>query len=405
MSTDKLMHGDLTFGGPVNKDRPSLFRSTGVQAACTVAVILGVTVLVALLVQNNQLQDRVASLEALTEDMSSVINSLIANTESADAVYGPEAMPPVKDGAPLKNKDRQPPSPDPTNHHRAKRGANTVTLPFGSCAQGTPGRDGRDGTPGRDGREGADGSDGRDGRDGLPGPPGIPGAPGTCCCCCNDTKSEDAPCDLQKITFPAPRSTSHYAQLMTSLSQALSSFTLCVHMRTSMAANVDFAVASYAVANNHNELLLFRFGTNANFQLLVAGSFVALGDLPGLLDGDWHALCATWRSTDGAWQVYTDGVLQASGSGLNAGATVSTGGTWILGQDQDTIGGGFQQSQAFIGDLSQVNLWDHVLSPADIATDWTAFCDHHGNVIDWATTHKNIFGLASIDKYRHCCDN
>ncbi|XP_078573258.1 uncharacterized protein LOC144860081 [Branchiostoma floridae x Branchiostoma japonicum] len=201
MSTDKLMNGDLAFGRPVHADRRSRFRSAGVQTACTAAVIFSVAALVAVLVQNwyiKELQDRVTSLETLTRDMSSVINSRMANIGSTDAVFGPEDMSLTENGAEMNNKYQPPPSADTTNHgHRARRAANSVTLPFGGCVQGPPGRDGRDGMPGRDGRDGPvgppgppgqSGVDGRDGRDGVPGTPGPAGPPGNCSC--NNTNTE-----------------------------------------------------------------------------------------------------------------------------------------------------------------------------------------------------------------------
>ncbi|XP_035678059.1 uromodulin-like isoform X1 [Branchiostoma floridae] len=204
--------------------------------------------------------------------------------------------------------------------------------------------------------------------------------------------------NLQKITFPAPRSVSNYARLGTTLAQDLSSFTLCLQMRTDMSSTSHAGVVSYAVQENHNELLILNKGRGISELFVQGGKGADLGALP-VWDGEWHAVCATWRSTDGAWQVYTDGVLQASGSGLKVGGKVRSGGTWILAQDQETVGGGFDPNQAFSGELSQVNLWDRVLTPAEVGPD---SCGQHGNVIDWATTNIEVFGLATSDEY--ICD-
>ncbi|XP_078703010.1 von Willebrand factor D and EGF domain-containing protein-like isoform X1 [Branchiostoma floridae x Branchiostoma belcheri] len=208
--------------------------------------------------------------------------------------------------------------------------------------------------------------------------------------------------ESQKITFPAPRSTSNYARLQTTFSQDLSSYTLCMHMRSNMSSFDDFGLVSYAIVHQHNELLLFHSASDG-FKLHTKGVTPAPRSvLLPVWDGEWHAVCCTWRSSGGAWQVFTDGVLSASGSGLAVGNRVRSGGTWILGQDQDTVGGSFEVSQAFIGELSQVNLWDFVLSPTEIGTDWSMFCSHHGNVIDWAVTNIAVYGLASSERYRHC---
>ena len=62
-----------------------------------------------------------------------------------------------------------------------------------------------------------------------------------------------------------------------------------------------------------------------------------------------------------------NGKLQAEGDSLaTVGAIVKSGGTAVLGQDQDTEGGRFILQQAFVGHLAEVNLWGTVLSESDI---------------------------------------
>ncbi|XP_078703752.1 uncharacterized protein LOC144928896 [Branchiostoma floridae x Branchiostoma belcheri] len=202
----------------------------------------------------------------------------------------------------------------------------------------------------------------------------------------------------KRTTFPSPRSTSNYVRLMTSLSQDLRSFTLCLHMRTDMSSSSDAALVSYAVTQQANELLVFNKG-GRGLKLFIQGQEVVMGPLP-VWDGARHALCVTWRSSDGAWQVFADGVLKNSGSGFCRGDRVRSGGTLILAQEQDRVGGGFDRNQAFSGELSQVNLWDRVLSPAEVGADWSAFCNHHGNVIDWATANIQVVGQAVSGQYR-----
>ncbi|XP_078571347.1 uncharacterized protein LOC144859022 isoform X1 [Branchiostoma floridae x Branchiostoma japonicum] len=179
MSTEKLMmNGDLTLAGPVYADRRSRVRRAAVQAVCAVGVILVVSALVVLAWQNWQLKqllsanddrivslqehndqilDRIATLEVLGKDKPWEDNRRRVEiiTESADGAFGP----------------------DPDMHHRAKRAANSLTLPFGGCAQGAPGMPGRDGPVGPSGR---DGRDGIPGPAGPPGPPGPPGSSGPC---------------------------------------------------------------------------------------------------------------------------------------------------------------------------------------------------------------------------------
>ncbi|XP_078571557.1 uncharacterized protein LOC144859143 [Branchiostoma floridae x Branchiostoma japonicum] len=205
--------------------------------------------------------------------------------------------------------------------------------------------------------------------------------------------------DLQKMTFPTSRSTSNYVKLWSTLPRALSNFTLCLHMRSPRNSHTKMGLVSYAVGSHDNEILLYKDDAN-RLQIWVDDKMAKTSPLP-VLGGTWHVLCATWRSTNGAWQFYFDGVLRNSGSGLSTGGRVGTGGTWILGQDQDTVGGGFDASQAFIGDLSQVNLWNRVLSSAEM-NDQSASCDRHGNVIDWADTFFDKRGKVTSSAYSPC---
>ncbi|XP_035688189.1 ficolin-2-like [Branchiostoma floridae] len=173
MSTDKLMNGDLTLGRPVYADRRSRVRPAGLQAIGAAAVVLVVSAMMAVLLlqnwqlkqllsanddrivslqeHNNQILDRIATLEVLTKEKFWEDNSHhVEKTESADGAFSPDTQ------------------SDPGMHHREKRAANSLTMPFGGCLQGPPGRDGPAGT---------NGQPGRDGRDGAVGPPGPPGPP------------------------------------------------------------------------------------------------------------------------------------------------------------------------------------------------------------------------------------
>eukprot|EP00058_Branchiostoma_floridae_P017734 XP_002603223.1 hypothetical protein BRAFLDRAFT_93363 [Branchiostoma floridae] len=92
MSKDKLIAGDQTFVGPVHADPRSRVRLAGIQITCAVAVVLSVTAVVAVMLQNFQLKEQIASLETAilervalleTEVKTLEIYSRIANAEAA----------------------------------------------------------------------------------------------------------------------------------------------------------------------------------------------------------------------------------------------------------------------------------------------------------------------------------
>ena len=105
-----------------------------------------------------------------------------------------------------------------------------------------------------------------------------------------------------------------------------------------------------------------------------------------LNDGKWHHICATWESTSGNWQVYIDGRIHGQGTNLAAGKSIANNGIAIIGQDQDSMGGGFQQHQSFFGSLTSISLWDRVLSPHDGSFSFLTNFECHtqpGQVLRW----------------------
>lgn len=100
-------------------------------------------------------------------------------------------------------------------------------------------------------------------------------------------------------------------------------------------------------------------------------------------DGEWHQICATWDNLNGDWKFYKDGEMKNSGTGLKKGYIIKAEGSLVLGQEQDSLGGGFEASQSFKGSLTNVNVWSHVL-PASTIKEMSGCCfAGEGNVYMW----------------------
>lgn len=69
---------------------------------------------------------------------------------------------------------------------------------------------------------------------------------------------------------------------------------------------------------------------------------------------------------------------------------------------QDTLGGRFDATQAFVGELAHFAVWDHMLAPAEILA--LANCTSHlqGNVIQWDDQAVEVFGGASKAAFTAC---
>ena len=81
-----------------------------------------------------------------------------------------------------------------------------------------------------------------------------------------------------------------------------------------------------------------------------------------------HHVSVTWENTKGDYQVYLDGKLADSGTGFQAGHVIPRGGTVVIGQDQDDLGGGFANNDAFgPGVVGSLNMWNTVLQECHVS--------------------------------------
>ena len=70
---------------------------------------------------------------------------------------------------------------------------------------------------------------------------------------------------------------------------------------------------------------------------------------------------------------------------------------------QDTLGGGFDATQAFVGELANLNFWDRKLSIGEIYN--LATCNSRaqtGNVFSWTEANIEIFGGATKWTFEPC---
>ena len=101
-------------------------------------------------------------------------------------------------------------------------------------------------------------------------------------------------------------------------------------------------------------------------------------------DDQWHQICTTWENVNGEWKLYKDGKMEKTGTGLKKGHVIQAGGSLVLGQEQDSTGGKFQESQSFQGSLTNVNVWSYVL-PESTIKEFSGSCSAgEGNVYKWS---------------------
>ena len=78
---------------------------------------------------------------------------------------------------------------------------------------------------------------------------------------------------------------------------------------------------------------------------------------------------------------------------------IEKGGTVVIGQDQDEVGGDFDPRQSWIGEVSGINVWGVVLSESDIVAQY-----HHchvtlGSVVMWPKLYAKESLHGNVEVY------
>ncbi|XP_030250199.1 neuronal pentraxin-1 isoform X2 [Sparus aurata] len=203
--------------------------------------------------------------------------------------------------------------------------------------------------------------------------------------------------DAFQISFPM-RTNYMYGRVKRTLLQEIFALTLCLWMKAGVGSGLGTPF-SYSAPGQANELVLIEWGNNP-MELLIDDKAVTLPLSLG--DGKWHHVCVTWSTRDGQWEAYQDGVQKGSGINLAPWHPIKPGGVFILGQEQDTLGGRFDATQSFVGDMSDLHMWSHVLTASDIYS--LASCGSHlrGDIIAWSDSELELRGGVSRYPFDPC---
>ncbi|KAK1890334.1 Sushi von Willebrand factor type A EGF and pentraxin domain containing protein 1, partial [Dissostichus eleginoides] len=177
---------------------------------------------------------------------------------------------------------------------------------------------------------------------------------------------------------------------------ALTEITCTFWMRSSDTTNYGTPV-SYAVEGSDNAFLLIDY----NGWVLYVNGKERITDCPAVNTGQWYHIGVSWRSWDGDWRIYINGKPSDGGKGLSVGTTIPGGGALVLGQDQDQRGEGFNPVESFVGSMSQLNIWDRVLTPQQIkvlsSNCPASHVSHRGNVLAWPDFLSGVVGRVKVN--------
>ncbi|XP_051922775.1 serum amyloid P-component-like [Hippocampus zosterae] len=194
------------------------------------------------------------------------------------------------------------------------------------------------------------------------------------------------------LVFPRETATDH-VKLMTPKT-SLSAYTICLRFKTDLSRNyVLFSLATPAMIN---DIVLFKTKDDGVIRVHTRDGFADFKSL-SFPPNNWHTMCTTWDSQDGFGQLWMDG-KSTEKKFIHSGQPISGKPISILGQEQDSYGGGFDATQSFVGMISRLHMWDRVLSPQEIQNYEDDSCFTPGNVFNWRALEHEVVGNILVEQ-------
>ncbi|XP_068610974.1 C-reactive protein [Brachionichthys hirsutus] len=192
------------------------------------------------------------------------------------------------------------------------------------------------------------------------------------------------------LVFPYETDFSFVA-LIPQKDMTLTAFTLCMRVATELPEERQIILFAYRTAD-YDELNVWR-ERDGRISFYMSGDGTSFYLPP--LTAFRTSLCLTWESRTGLTAFWVEG-KRSTYHVYKPGHSIRPKGTVILGQDPDKYLGGLEASQSFVGEVTDLNMWDWVLSRS-LIRDW--HCGHavpKGNVFDWATLEYELNGNVMV---------
>ena len=171
----------------------------------------------------------------------------------------------------------------------------------------------------------------------------------------------------------------------------LDAFTVEVQFSINSPSAISNPLLSYAIDGKSNELLLV-VNSAGTLAMHIDGKRVeASGLYQELLNGDKHSVSVSWSSLHGRVAFYVNGTQVDSTTGIRVGHVLQPDGELVLGQEQDSMLGGFDASQVIRGTYYDLRLWNEVRTEAEIAGN-----HQHKLYIDTPNATSNVTPGASL---------
>eukprot|EP00058_Branchiostoma_floridae_P025484 XP_002610974.1 hypothetical protein BRAFLDRAFT_96303 [Branchiostoma floridae] len=102
------------------------------------------------------------------------------------------------------------------------------------------------------------------------------------------------------------------------------------------------------------------------------------------------------------WSIHWDGKKQ-SGHDLAIDQTIPSSGELVLGQKKNNKEHDFNRNSTFLGDISHLNIWDHVLNESRLDNIWKdCTFTECGNAASWVDFRAGTRDRCQADSKKSC---
>ncbi|XP_033983391.1 C-reactive protein-like [Trematomus bernacchii] len=195
------------------------------------------------------------------------------------------------------------------------------------------------------------------------------------------------------FTFPQESNTAYVK--LTPERVDFGAITVC--LRTITDLNRNHALFSLSTPSDSNAFLIFK-PTADGIQIYVLGQKETFGGEDYKVN-TWHSICSTWDSVTGVAQLWLDNkpfIRKYVGGARIRNPSI------VLGQEQDSHGGGFDKTQSFVGMISDVHMWDYTLSACEIQEYVDELNFTPGNVLNWKALDYTTYGRVLTEQKTTC---
>ena len=174
------------------------------------------------------------------------------------------------------------------------------------------------------------------------------------------------------------------------LEKPLKNLTLCLRAYSDLSRG--YSLFSYNIHSKDNELLVFKNGIG-EYSLYIGKTKVTVRATE-----KFHSpvhICTSWESSTGIAEFWINGKPLVK-RGLKQGYAVGAHPKIVLGQEQDSYGGGFDKNQSFMGEIGDLYMWDSVLSPEEILLVYQGSSSISPTILDWQALKYEIKGYVIV---------